>query len=314
MAVTVTQIEYAPFGKCVEISNGTVSAVITVDCGPRIISYKKVGGTNFFYNDMNGTTYTDDARIGAAYGADRARYYFRGGHRLWCTPERLPETYYPDNDPVMWEEVENGAVFTSVPTPAPSLLQYSFTVTLAEEGTTLYLSQKATNLSDTPFDSAAWGITQCTSGGVCVCPQTLRPDVVPLPDRILALWPYCTMPDSRFVMSERYITLQQDTAATRPFKFGTNNEKAWAGYILGEQMFVKKFEFDANATYPDFGVNFESYTDAGALEVESLGAVVTIGKGESTTLDEVWSIVDVPGIPSRDDADAFADYLDALNI
>ena len=37
--VTVTEINYRNFGKCVKLDNGTASIMITVEVGPRIISY-----------------------------------------------------------------------------------------------------------------------------------------------------------------------------------------------------------------------------------------------------------------------------------
>ena len=37
--VNVTELNYKNFGKCVKLDNGTASLIITVDVGPRIISY-----------------------------------------------------------------------------------------------------------------------------------------------------------------------------------------------------------------------------------------------------------------------------------
>ncbi|MDP4180992.1 MAG: hypothetical protein Q8942_07860, partial [Bacillota bacterium] len=44
--VTVNEIKYSNFGKCIEVSNGEVSLVVTVDFGPRIIRYGFVDGKN----------------------------------------------------------------------------------------------------------------------------------------------------------------------------------------------------------------------------------------------------------------------------
>ena len=38
---------YKDYGKCVEITNGVISALVTVEIGPRIISFGYSGGQNF---------------------------------------------------------------------------------------------------------------------------------------------------------------------------------------------------------------------------------------------------------------------------
>lgn len=46
---------YKNFGKCMEISNGTVKALVTVDIGPRVIYYG-VKGMNFMHEDIDRLT------------------------------------------------------------------------------------------------------------------------------------------------------------------------------------------------------------------------------------------------------------------
>ena len=36
------------------------------------------------------------SEINKGYGV----WYAYGGHRIWCAPEKMPETYYPDNEAV----------------------------------------------------------------------------------------------------------------------------------------------------------------------------------------------------------------------
>src|SRR5262245_20107392 len=42
--------------------------------------------------------------ITTAYG----NFYFRGGHRLWHSPEAMPRTYIPDNNGAIIGELPNG--------------------------------------------------------------------------------------------------------------------------------------------------------------------------------------------------------------
>ena len=45
-------------------------------------------------------------------------------------------------------------------------------------------------------------------------------------------------------------------------------------------LFVKTIEFRDGATYPDFGCNFETFTNEEMLEVEALGPLVRLEAGQ----------------------------------
>ena len=45
------------------------------------------------------------------------------------------------------------------------------------------------------------------------------------------------------------------------------NTLGWAAYYLNGTVFLKRYAYDPNATYPDFGCNTETYTDARMLSV-----------------------------------------------
>src|SRR5262249_54312551 len=75
-------------------SNPDAELVITLDVGPRVISYKLTGGKNVFkeFSDQLGKSGEKD-------------WVARGGHRLWTAPEDLTRTYAPDNGPVKYQEL-----------------------------------------------------------------------------------------------------------------------------------------------------------------------------------------------------------------
>lgn len=308
MSVTVTTREFAPFGKCVVISNGCAEAVVTVDLGPRIIGFSALGGESFLFADTELRVVSDDPSIKEKYGKDL--YHFYGGHRLWWTPERLPETYAPDDDPVAWNATETGAVFT--PDVHPTGIQYSIEIKMAETGSHVDIIHTLTNVTGADCALAPWSITQCRGGGIAVAPQNTR-QCAPLPNRTIVHWPYNDMRDERFVPAPRYITLRHVGEGVGAFKFGMNNETGWAGYLLDGQLLRKGFAFDPNAVYEDYGCNFESYTDKNALEIEALGALVTLADGESTVLNECWDVIPYEGELPAVDSDEFADLMDKLN-
>ena len=68
MSVSVTTGVFDPFGKVVIISNGCAELQVTVDVGPRIISYKALGGDSFMYADTAGVAVTYNEKITEAYG------------------------------------------------------------------------------------------------------------------------------------------------------------------------------------------------------------------------------------------------------
>jgi len=306
MSVTVTTREFAPFGKCAVISNGDAEAVVTVELGPRIISFSALGGESFLFADTELRLTVDDPRIKETYGKEL--YHFYGGHRLWWTPERIPETYAPEDAPVDWEATDCGAIFRSA---HPTGMNYSIELKMADSGAHMDIVQTVTNASGKNFELAPWSITQCRAGGIAVVPQNTR-QCAPLPNRAIVHWPYNDMLDKRFVPASRYITLRQDTTAASAFKFGMNDEAGWCGYLIDGQLLRKSFAFDEKAVYADYGCNFESYTDANALEIEALSALVTLADGESACLEESWDVIPYEGELPAVDSDAFADFIDSL--
>ena len=92
--VTVEEVEYKGWKHNLRISNGDAELIVTLDVGPRIISYKLTGGKNVFkeFEDQLGKSGEKDWQI-------------RGGTRLWVGPEDVTRTYFPDNGPVKYAKV-----------------------------------------------------------------------------------------------------------------------------------------------------------------------------------------------------------------
>jgi len=55
-------------------------------------------------------------------------------------------------------------------------------------------------------------------------------------------------------------------------------------------MFVKRFGWVEGATYPDGGVNFETFSNEDFLELESLGPLVALDPGASASHEERWEL------------------------
>ena len=105
--ITKELITYKEFGNCLKISDGITEAVVTIDFGPRIIRYGFINKENVMCDTMHKA---EEPLCGEAfdkYYYKGAKWYNYGGHRLWISPESLPETYYPDNDKVLYSTEPN---------------------------------------------------------------------------------------------------------------------------------------------------------------------------------------------------------------
>jgi len=84
--VTVERVDYRGWKNNLRLGNGDTELIVTLDVGPRILSYRLQGGRNVFkeYQDQLG-------------GSGEPEWMIRGGHRLWASPEDPARTYAPDN-------------------------------------------------------------------------------------------------------------------------------------------------------------------------------------------------------------------------
>src|SRR5262249_7500455 len=97
--ITVEKVEYGGWKNNLRIRNGDAELIVTLDVRPRIISYRLAGGESVFHEsaDQRG-------------GSGEPEWMIGGGHRLWAAPEDTTRTYFSDNGPVAYREVEPGAV------------------------------------------------------------------------------------------------------------------------------------------------------------------------------------------------------------
>lgn len=276
------KIEITPFGgwaNCLRIANDHAELIVTLDVGPRVISYRVKDGHNVL------------KEVPEEYGTTGEPHFVaRGGHRFSLAPED-ERTYAPDNDAVTYELVPNGVRLEN-PAAAPWQIKKELTITLAAESSAVTLEHLATNLGYAPATLATWALTVMQPGGLEIIPQ--RPmgehprDL--RPNRKLVLWPYTDMLDERWRWGRSFITLRQ-TAHSSPAKLGLAHRERWIGYLLRSDLFLKTYGYDESATYPDFGCNFETFTNAHLLELETLGPLRTIAPGESAAHTEMWHLL-----------------------
>lgn len=286
-------VEFNGWLRNVRLSNDQVELIITQDVGPRIARFGFVGEQNLF------------AEIeGHQGGTGEDEWLLRGGHRLWAAPEVKPDTYELDNSPVQIEEIEGGVRTRQDVGPLTGLLK-TMDIGLASDSNQVTILHTLQNANQKPVKVAPWSLSVMAPGGMCVIPL---PPKIAHPDRLThnqewSLWGYTDMSDSRWTWGSRYVFFEQDENKG-PAKIGMAHREGWVGYLLGEFLLVKRFEWLTGAEYPDGGVNFETFSNEEMLEVESLGALKTLEPDESVSHEEQWELYrHVPRIDTEDDVD-----------
>lgn len=274
----IIQTTFGGWPNALILRNEQVELVITLDVGPRILSYRTLEGENVLkvYESQSG-------------GQGEAAWQIRGGHRLWIAPEG-DQCYAPDNTPVRHEPVENGVRLHSDPV-TPWGIRKELTVTLAPDSSEVTLHHRLVNESASPVDIASWGLTVLAPGGlelIPVPPLGEHPRDL-LPARVIVPWPYTDMTDPRYRFGRDFITLRQ-TADAPSTKIGLAHKERWVGYLLGDTFFAKAFDYEEGATYTDLGCNFETYTDAEMIEIESLSPLHHLQPGDAVAHTETWNL------------------------
>lgn len=311
MSVQINIIEnYKCFGRCLQLTNGQIEALVTIDVGPRIIGFNFVGSRNIMREDIN----DDSNNSGPAfdeYYYKGAAWHIYGGHRLWTSPESLPETYYPDNTPVAYTVKENGVIFTP-DAQVENGIQMQIELTMSPDKAEMKVEHRVKNIGNESKEFALWALTVLTQGGLEIIPQNTV-DTGLLANRALSIWPYTDTTDDRFYFGNKFISLQQNPKLERAFKIGTDNHHGYAMYVIDDTVFVNRYEPDhPNGRYPDNGMSFETYTNNFICELETLSPLKVVAPGETSEHTEHWSLVRNPGTPDRRNDEALEQFVNKI--
>lgn len=305
MSVNFSEISYKNFGKCIKMENDTTELIVTVDVGPRVIYYGLKGKRNIFREDINRDSFNDKQQLHDFFETEE-NWYIYGGHRLWSSPESYPESYTPDNHPVSYEI--NGNTIKLMPEDRIKVGErHIMTVTLNDSSSDVTIKHAIKNIADYEIKLAPWCLTVAEKGGVEIFPLCSE-DTGLLSNRRMVFWAYSDVRDPRFFMCDKYVTLAQ-TDREQAFKIGVNNQNGWGAYLNNGQLFIKRFDFDPTGEYPDFSVNYETYTNQFIMEIESLGTLETLRPEEYTEYDERWQIKECDDSFDRTDPDSIDTFV-----
>jgi hypothetical protein len=298
--------EYSSFAgweRNLKLSNGFVEVIITLEVGPRIISYRPVQGRSVFkLVDEEAAKSKEDV------------WKIRGGHRLWTAPEDFGKEdslcYALDNSEVEHAIEDDFTVKVSNLIEKPTKIRREMVVRLERTNPKVTVEHRITNEGGMPLEIAPWALSVMAEGGYAVLSQpplgTHPQDY--LPNRSIVAWPFTDLSDERFRVGPRTICLYQTHRP--PFKIGLRHSEGWAAYILGDHLFMKNVPFTEGESYPDFGSNFETFTNAEFLELETLGPLKRISAGEALVHSESWVVFSEVQLPDVKNDKAFLKALD----
>lgn len=296
-------IEYRGWKRNLRISNGEAELVVTLDVGPRVISYRLGNGFNVMKNY--------DAMMG---GTGESEWQIRGGLRFWLAPEDLTRTYFPDNRPVDYTELGPTAARFAPPPETEYGVQKEMELRLAAKGSRVEVRLKVTNVGNTPTELAPWAPTVMAPGGMEIIPlppkrnhpghpSNAKSPADYAPNQELILWPYFDFADTRWTFGSRYILLRQDVNKG-PTKIGLAHRMGWVAYLNSGVLFVKRFDYREGAVYPDLGTRYQTFSNEDMLEMETVGELVTLQPGRSAELVESWELFgNVPPVQSEADVE-----------
>lgn len=305
--ITKEIVKFNEFGNCLKISDGISEALVTIDFGPRIIRYGFIGKENVLCD----TLHKNEVPLS---GKEFDEFYYKGacwnnygGHRLWISPESLPETYYPDKDEVSYELIENGAIFTP---KAQTKNGVQHQIEIRYENNDLVVSHKVTNISELDKKFAVWALSVSALNGIEIIPFNTN-DTGLLHNRQISIWPYTDLRDERIYFGHKYATITQKNLPEN-LKLGFNLNKGEVYYVVNNTTFKVSFDVNPNGIYPDNNVCFETYSCKDFTEIETLSELKTVKSGDSITHNEKWSLFENPCEFDPKDDDSIDNFITNL--
>jgi hypothetical protein len=280
--------------KCLRLANGQIELIVTRDVGPRVIRFGFIDGPNLF------------GEIAAQRGGrGETEWMIRGGHRFWVAPEAKPWSYEPDNVPYASAEEVAGGVRLRQAAGAVTGLAKEMTITLDADRNAATVAHRLVNKGRGPVECAAWALSVMALRGQAIVPL---PAKIPHVERLThnqtwSIWGYTDFADPRWSLGRNYVVFRQDPTRG-PNKLGLALREGWVAYQSEGCLFVKQFDYLPDARYPDGGCNFETFSNEEILELESLGPLTVLKRGQSLTHTETWRLFrDVPRCANEADID-----------
>lgn len=208
-----------------------------------------------------------------------------GGHRIWNTPESLT-CNCPDNDPVEYEITETGCIIRQHEEPWRHI-EKELHIDFLDDGR-VRVENLIRNMSDEVIETAAWGVNTLCGGKMDI--DFIKANVPgENVGKSIALWGETNIADERLTFTKDHMSADWKSIPDY-FKIGIFTNSPEAVYEAKGQRFTLTFDSEFYGDYPDNNCNFELFMCASFMELESLGKVMPLKKGEAAKHTEYWTI------------------------
>jgi len=297
-------VEHFPFAgwtRNLRLFNNSVELIATLEVGPRIISYRTLEGRNVFkvFPEEAGKSGEKDWKI-------------RGGHRLWTAPEDYDRkakgqslTYVIDNSEIEHAIEGDSTIRVKHRMKKPAQIHREIVLTLSKSGPKVTVEHLVTNEGSKPVELAPWALSVMAENGYAIIPRPklrTHPGAF-LPNQTIIVWPFADLSDERLRLGRRVTQLRQTNR--QPIKLGFAHTEKWAGYVLGDNLFLKTVPFIKNAVYTDRGTNLQLFTNWDFLELETLAPFQAVAPGETVSHTEQWAVFSGVKVPDIQDEEGF---------
>jgi len=272
-----SEIKNTDRGRILYLTDGHTLIGCSLDFGIRITHLSVCGMDNIFYEqpmDLSDGLFTEDG------------WKLYGGHRIWNTPE--DDTCNSAEDrPVEYKLCEAGVdLLQSMDLKRP--IEKELKLRFMEDGR-IEVTNIIRNIGDKPMDTAAWGVNTLTGGRAEIDFTESDAVVSGQPGRYVSLWGATNVGDERVKWTKHHLSAQHKDIPDY-FKVGLYTKSGKAFYYNKGQKFTLEFGTKDFGSYPDNGCNFEMWMHSKCMELESLGRVTHLLKGESATHIEYWTM------------------------
>jgi hypothetical protein len=274
---------------CLVLDAGGPRVAVTTELGPRILAVTLADGTGEGLLAALPELTIDTP--------GQPPFRMVGGHRLWAAPEVPATTYLPDDGPPEVTRAADSVTFSEL--QATGLRK---TVRVAPTPHSVVIDHILSNQGAETAQVAPWAITMLTPGGEAWLPRYMgRSDAGGYQaNGSLVLWPYTRFDDARLVPGDPVTRVLAIAGSEGRVKIGLQGRPGWAAYRRADALLVKRFAWLEGETYPDMDASVQCYSCGDFIEVETLGPLVTLSPGESTTHRETWTLVRVDAAAPMD--------------
>lgn len=260
----VEQCRYGRWSAAYRCSVGACEMIVVADVGPRILSLRQEDGPNLLHDDTTG------------FGVGDWRLY--GGHRFTVAPEG-GQSYIPDNAPCRVAACSQELCFEA-PVGANGLRR-TLIVGPSGDAEGFEIEHRLENHGGAPWHGAVWAITCVRSEGrvygACV-------------DGRVHFWPNARRTHWRIVSGRVAITPNGMRS-----KGGWYSDPAWVAAAQSHAtLMIHAASAPSPASHVDGGCNVEVFTCADYVEIETLGAEVTLEPGEHALHRQYWRVLAPP--------------------